>query len=88
MSERAISHAEVVNQQLQTALTSRIVIEQAKGALAERGGLSMDAAFGHLRRYARNHNLRLSELAADVVAPGAVTAAVLAAPLTQPRRRP
>jgi GAF domain-containing protein len=88
LSERAISHAEVVNEQLQTALTNRIVIEQAKGVLAERGGLSMDAAFDHLRRYARSHNLRLSELAADVVAPGVVIAAVLAAPVTQPRPRP
>ena len=56
------------NQQLQTALESRIVIEQAKGVLAERYGLSVDNAFDLLRRSARNHRLRLHVLAAAVVA--------------------
>lgn len=67
LSERAISRDEVLNEQLQTALTSRIIIEQAKGVLAQLGDLTMDAAFGALRRYARDHNLRLSELARQVV---------------------
>jgi hypothetical protein len=43
------------------------MIEQAKGVLAERGRLSMDAAFDRLRRWARRHNLRLSEVARQVV---------------------
>jgi hypothetical protein len=60
----------VLNEQLQTALTSRVIIEQAKGALAQRGDLSMDAAFDRLRRYARDHNLRLSEVARQVVETG------------------
>lgn len=68
LSERAVRRGEVVNEQLQTALTSRVVIEQAKGVLAERGRLSMDDAFDRLRRYARGHNLRLAEVARDVVA--------------------
>ncbi len=67
LSERAIRRGEVVNEQLQAALNSRIVIEQAKGVLAERGELSMDAAFDRLRRYARRNNLRLSEVAREVV---------------------
>ena len=58
----------VKNQQLQTALESRIVIEQAKGVLAERYRLGVDEAFGLLRRSARSHRLRLHALAAAVVA--------------------
>jgi AmiR/NasT family two-component response regulator len=58
----------VKNQQLQTALDSRIAIEQAKGVLAERYRISVDDAFDLLRRSARNHRLRLHALAAAVVA--------------------
>jgi GAF domain-containing protein len=67
LSERAIRRGEVVTEQLQTALNSRVIIEQAKGVLAQHGGLSMDAAFDRLRRYARTHNARLSEVARKVV---------------------
>jgi AmiR/NasT family two-component response regulator len=56
------------NQQLQQALASRIVIEQAKGVLSERYRMSVDDAFDLLRRSARNHRLRLHALAAAVVA--------------------
>ena len=58
----------VKNQQLQTALESRIVIEQAKGVLAERYRIGVDDAFALLRRSARNHRLRLHALATAVVA--------------------
>jgi AmiR/NasT family two-component response regulator len=58
----------VKNQQLQHALESRIVIEQAKGVLAERYRMSADDAFELLRRSARSHRLRLHALAAAVVA--------------------
>jgi len=44
-----------------------VVIEQAKGVLAERAGLSMEAAFEALRQYARNHNLHLSNVARGVI---------------------
>ena len=57
-----------VNEQLQTALDSRIVLEQAKGVIAQRGSLQMDEAFVVLRRYARDHNLRLTAVAEAVVA--------------------
>jgi len=67
LSERAIRSSEVVTEQLQTALNSRVIIEQAKGALAQRGNLTMAAAFDRLRRYARTHNTRLSEVARQVI---------------------
>jgi AmiR/NasT family two-component response regulator len=57
----------VVNAQLQTALTSRVVSEQAKGVLAQTRGLDMVEAFAVLRGYARVRNLRLTEVAAAVV---------------------
>jgi GAF domain-containing protein len=85
LAERAISRGEVVNEQLQTALTSRVIIEQAKGVLAERGGLSMDGAFDRLRRYARHHNLRLATVAREVVETGLVAVDVLAVREDEPR---
>jgi ANTAR domain len=52
---------------LQRALDSRIVIEQAKGMLAERFGLAVDEAFALLRRAARSKGMLIRELAASVV---------------------
>ncbi|WP_328450215.1 MULTISPECIES: GAF and ANTAR domain-containing protein [unclassified Amycolatopsis] len=63
LQERAIRHGETMSEQLQTALNSRVTIEQAKGVLAVTGGLSMDDAFVALRGYSRGHNLRLSDVA-------------------------
>lgn len=67
LQERTIQRTETLSEQLQSALNSRVIIEQAKGVLAEKGTLDMDAAFGRLRGYARANNRRLSELARDVV---------------------
>ena len=53
---------------LQQALNSRVAIEQAKGMLAEHAGVDMDEAFNRLRRFARNHNRRLTEVAESLVA--------------------
>jgi GAF domain-containing protein len=53
--------------QLQAALDTRVLIEQAKGVLAERLGLSMDEAFQTLRRQARNNNRKLHDLAYEIV---------------------
>ena len=63
LHERSMRRSDTLNEQLQTALNSRVIIEQAKGKLAERLGLDMDQAFGLLRDYARARNRRLSDLA-------------------------
>ena len=64
----ARNRQEVRTAQLQHALDSRIIIEQAKGVLAERRGLDPDAAFDALRSYARSNQLKVHDLAADIVA--------------------
>ena len=56
LQERAIRRGEVLTEQLQNALNTRVVIEQAKGVLAQLGNVPMDVAFERLRRYARSHN--------------------------------
>jgi GAF domain-containing protein len=56
LQHRASLEAQIVNDQLNNALKSRIVIEQAKGRIAEREGLTMEKAFTRLRGHARNHN--------------------------------
>lgn len=80
LAERAVRRGEVVSEQLQSALNSRVIIEQAKGVLAQRGGLDMDASFERLRRYARNHNRRLSEIAHEIVDTDLAADDVLTAP--------
>jgi len=67
LQERAIRHRETLAEQLQTALNSRVVIEQAKGVIAERRQVDMDQSFSLLRNAARNTNRRLSEFAQAVV---------------------
>ena len=68
LQHRAAMEAQAINDQLNFALTSRIVIEQAKGIIGERLGLDMEQAFATLRGHARNNNLRLADLAGDVIA--------------------
>ena len=67
LQHRATLEAQVVNQQLQNALNSRVVIEQAKGVVAEREHLNMEQAFSVLRNHARNRNLRLVDVAQAVI---------------------
>ncbi|GAA3003511.1 GAF and ANTAR domain-containing protein [Actinokineospora diospyrosa] len=67
LQARAIRDHELLSEQLQEALTSRVTIEQAKGVLAERLGVDMGVAFDVLRGHARDHNIKLSELAMFVV---------------------
>ena len=67
LQRRATADAQVVNEQLTYALNSRIVIEQAKGMVAERTGLDMEQAFNRIRSHARDHNLQLADLARNVI---------------------
>ena len=67
LQERAFRELDFTRQQLQRALDSRVVIEQAKGIVAQQRGFDMDAAFQLLRSTARSHSLRLEELAQRVV---------------------
>ena len=67
LQERNVRRREAVAEQLQSALNSRVIIEQAKGKLAERLSIDMDRAFAMLRDYARNSNQRLTEVARDFV---------------------
>lgn len=67
LQQRTLEHAEVTQQQLQRALDSRVVIEQAKGFVAQTHQIEMDAAFTLLRQYARAHQMPLAEVASAVV---------------------
>ncbi|MFG1607922.1 GAF and ANTAR domain-containing protein [Actinoplanes sp. NPDC049265] len=63
LQERTIRQSEILTEQLQGALNSRISIEQAKGAVAQACGVSVDDAFTAIRRYARDHNRKLTDVA-------------------------
>lgn len=67
LQHRATVQSHVMAEQLQHALNSRIMIEQAKGMLAERVGLNMNDAFTWLRNHARTHNLLLGDVARAVI---------------------
>jgi GAF domain-containing protein len=67
LQHRAAIETQTINEQLNSALTSRIVIEQAKGVLAERAGVDMTQAFNTMRSHARTNNLRLANVAQDLI---------------------
>lgn len=67
LHERAVREARLLAEQLQAALNTRVVIEQAKGVVAERLGGDMDEAFGWLRAHARNNNMLIGDVARGVV---------------------
>jgi hypothetical protein len=67
IQDKVAADRTAVNAQLQTALTSRVVIEQAKGVLSQQGNLDMAEAFAVLRQYSRDHNLRLTDVAGATV---------------------
>ncbi len=67
LHERFLRERETLSEQLQTALNSRVTLEQAKGIVAEQAGVDVDEAFGLLRGYARHHNRRLSDVVVAVI---------------------
>jgi GAF domain-containing protein len=84
IQERALRERNLLTEQLQAALNSRVVIEQAKGMLAEYLTITVDDAFTLLRSYARDHNRKLSEIASDVVDRKIPSAALARRPRQQP----
>jgi GAF domain-containing protein len=68
LQERSIRETGLVAEQLQWALESRVIIEQAKGVLAALDGIGVDEAFTRLREHARNNNLTLRAVAEGVTA--------------------
>jgi transcriptional regulator with GAF, ATPase, and Fis domain len=81
VQQRTIRQGEALSEQLQGALNSRVVVEQAKGVLAQIHGTTPDQAFERLRSYSRSNRTHLSELAQAVVSdPASVPR------LTTPRR--
>ena len=83
LQRRTTLNAQLHLGQIQHALQSRIVIEQAKGIVAQQADISVDEAFERLRAYSRNHNRRVHDLALAVI-DGDVTATSLAPNATLP----
>jgi GAF domain-containing protein len=79
VQHRASVEAQRLNEQLSAALTSRVAIEQAKGVISERASTDLAEAFSRLRAYARNNNLRLTDVAQAAV-DGSLDARAWAAP--------
>jgi GAF domain-containing protein len=67
LQHKAVLEAQVISEQLNQALNSRVLIEQAKGMVAERNQLNMEHAFSALRTYARSNNRRLVDVAREVI---------------------
>jgi GAF domain-containing protein len=67
LQERAARESALINEQLQRALNSRILIEQAKGVIAHTSNVDMSAAFSLLRGYARAHNQTIYETADKII---------------------
>jgi GAF domain-containing protein len=67
VQHRTSIEAQRLNEQLSGALSSRVVIEQAKGVISERAAISLSEAFSRLRDFARQRNLRLTDVAQTAI---------------------
>ncbi|MGH8880759.1 MAG: GAF and ANTAR domain-containing protein [Stackebrandtia sp.] len=83
LHERAVRQHQVLAEQLQGALNSRVTIEQAKGLLSERFNVDMPVAFLIMREYSRGNNRKLSEVAGDIVS-GRLPASEVAESINEP----
>jgi GAF domain-containing protein len=72
LQHRSTIDASALNAQLNNALNSRVIIEQAKGMICQSTGCNMDEAFNRLRAHARNHNEGLTDLATRIVSKSTV----------------
>lgn len=86
VQQRAAADRSVVIEQLQHALASRVEIEQAKGVIAQSGGVTIDDAFAALRRFSRDGNLKLTDVARRVAHRELSAADVLASVAAHPPR--
>jgi GAF domain-containing protein len=82
LQERALNESHELVTQLDGALRSRVIIEQAKGMLAEQAQITLDVAFSRLRAHARANNLRLSDVAAGLIDGQLSTATLTATPVS------
>jgi len=82
LQHRAVDHVAELAGQLQFALNSRISVEQAKGMVAEYGGVEMGEAFEAIRAFSRRHRLKIGEVAGSLVARELVLGQVIAARTT------
>lgn len=87
LQQRVSAHAQVVAEQLQKALDSRVLIEQAKGAIAQAMGTTMDDSFSVLRRYARDKNLSLHSVSEAIINRSLPIASLTEAMSRVPRQR-
>jgi transcriptional regulator with GAF, ATPase, and Fis domain len=86
LQQRSIHRTSLLAEQLQSALNTRLTIEQAKGVLAERAHLSMESAYQRIRAYARNNNLKLSAVA-HAIASSTLAADEVSRPTATPEER-
>lgn len=86
LQHRTTEHADLVQTQLQHALDSRVLIEQAKGFLSNTHQVDMDTAFTMLRSYARSHRTRIADTARDVISRVIVIPASTTSPSESPRQ--
>ncbi len=85
LHERTLQEQTALSEQLQTALHSRVLVEQAKGVLSARSDLEVDEAFAVMRRHARTNGLTLTSVAQTVVDGTVDLRALIGAPAERPR---
>jgi hypothetical protein len=66
LQQRVAADKALVTRHLESTLTNRLIVEQAKGVLAEVGSMPMDATFRRLRDFARGHSIPVAEIASQI----------------------